>query len=135
MVAYVVPILLVEPGRAIHWDGLVPLAAGTLLLLWCVREFYVTGKGTLAPWTPPEHLVMSGLYRCSRNPMYVAVTVVLAGWAIAFRSRSLTIYALAVAIAFHLRVVVAEEPWLARKHGDAWLRYKARVPRWLGRCS
>ena len=47
------------------------LLPGIGLLLWCVREFYVRGKGTLAPWDPPRHLVASGLYRISRNPMYL----------------------------------------------------------------
>jgi protein-S-isoprenylcysteine O-methyltransferase Ste14 len=135
MVAYVVPILIAEPGRGVAFDarGVGLLIAGTALLLWCVREFYVAGKGTLAPWTPPRHLVVSGLYRYSRNPMYVAVVIVLLGWALAFHSRPLAIYTLAVAISFHLRIVLGEEPWLARTHGDAWLRYAARVPRWIGR--
>jgi protein-S-isoprenylcysteine O-methyltransferase Ste14 len=51
--------------------------------------------------------------------------------ALAFRSRALWIYALVVVIAFHLRVLFNEEPFLARTHGEAWQRYKARVPRWL----
>src|SRR6186997_2068214 len=66
--------------------GLLPLFAGLVLLLWCVRDFYVAGKGTLAPWSPPRHLVTIGLYRFSRNPMYVAVALMLAGWALAFAS-------------------------------------------------
>jgi len=64
--------------------------------------------------------------------MYVAVALVLWGWALGFRSRSVAIYALVVMVAFHLRVVFGEEPWLARSHAEQWARYKARVPRWLG---
>ena len=104
-----------------------------MLLLWCVRDFYVAGKGTLAPWSPPLELVTVGLYRMSRNPMYIAVILVLCGWALGFRSRPLALYALAVTIGFHLRVVFGEEPWLARRYGGRWAEYKARVPRWLGR--
>ncbi|MGH8178765.1 MAG: methyltransferase family protein [Steroidobacter sp.] len=111
--------------------GLGLLALGLAALLWCVRDFYVSGKGTLAPWAPPEKLVVAGLYRYSRNPMYVAVVLVLFGWAIAFASASLLVYALAVAVAFHLRVVLGEEPWLARTHGGEWEQYSSRVPRWL----
>ena len=74
-----------------------------------------------------------GLYRFSRNPMYIAVTLILCGWVLAFRSWVLAVYAAVVVLAFHLRVVFYEEPWLARTHGDAWLRYKAEVPRWVGR--
>jgi protein-S-isoprenylcysteine O-methyltransferase Ste14 len=135
LVAFVVPLLIVTPAssRFTMWSGTPLLAAGIFLLLWCVRDFYVEGKGTLAPWSPPQHLVVSGLYRVSRNPMYVAVILILSGWAVGFRSRTLTIYAVLVAIAFHLRVVFGEEPWLARRYGDQWERYRASVPRWLGR--
>jgi protein-S-isoprenylcysteine O-methyltransferase Ste14 len=64
--------------------------------------------------------------------MYVAVLLILASWAVLFQARLLAAYALLVAIAFHLRVVFGEEPWLARMHGDDWLRYRALVSRWLG---
>jgi protein-S-isoprenylcysteine O-methyltransferase Ste14 len=64
--------------------------------------------------------------------MYVAVVIVLLGWAIGFRSTLLSAYALAVFLAFHLRVVFGEEPWLAKTHGEAWTRYVREVPRWLG---
>jgi protein-S-isoprenylcysteine O-methyltransferase Ste14 len=103
------------------------------LLLWCVRDFYVAGKGTLAPWSPPQHLVVKGLYRLSRNPMYIAVLLVISGWALGFHSRALALYALGVLVAFHLRVIINEERFLARTHGVEWVRYKASVPRWLGR--
>ena len=131
-VAILVPLLLFRPddGR-FHPLGIIPLALGTVFLLWCVRDFYVAGKGTLAPWTPPRHLVEVGLYRLSRNPMYIAVLLMLCGWAIGFRSLGVWGYAAVIAIAFHLRVVLAEEPWLARTHGEAWVRYKSHVPRWL----
>ena len=73
----------------------------------------------------------TGLYRYSRNPMYVAVTTMLMGWALAFASPALALYAAIVVVAFQLRVVLGEEPWLARTHGAAWAEYRARVPRWL----
>ena len=135
LVAYVVPPLLA--GRALaaarpHAVGLVPFMLGTSLLLWCVWIFYRDGRGTLAPWDPPRRLVTSGPYRWSRNPMYVAVTLVLCGWALGYRSRALVIYAAAVTLAFHLRIIFGEEPWLARTHGDEWERYKAQVARWFG---
>jgi protein-S-isoprenylcysteine O-methyltransferase Ste14 len=133
IVAIAVPVALGArtTGGRFFFVGLAPLLAGTALLLWCVRDFYVTGKGTLAPWSPPRHLVTTGLYRYSRNPMYVAVTLMLVGWALVFWSRTLAFYAVCVALAFHLRIVFGEEPALARTHGAAWDEYKARVPRWL----
>jgi protein-S-isoprenylcysteine O-methyltransferase Ste14 len=115
----------------LHPVGVLPLLVGFALLVWCAREFYVAGQGTLAPWSPPRHLVTTGLYRYSRNPMYVAVAMMLAGWAVTFASSALAIYAGFVIGAFHLRVVYGEEPWLARTHGAAWDEYRSRVPRWL----
>ena len=134
-IGFLVPWLLLGPrasGRLVDPLGLLPLTLGTGVLLGCVRAFYVTGRGTLAPWDPPRELVATDAYRFSRNPMYVAVALVLWGWALGFRSRSVAIYALVVMVAFHLRVVFGEEPWLARSHAEQWARYKARVPRWLG---
>lgn len=134
IVAFLVPALLIRfaPGASsFHPAGLLPLVAGTILLLWCVRDFYVAGKGTLAPWAPTRNLVVIGLYRYSRNPMYVAVSLILLGWAATFGSTRVLVYALVVMLAFHLRVVFGEEPWLARTHGEAWEQYRARVPRWL----
>jgi protein-S-isoprenylcysteine O-methyltransferase Ste14 len=134
MVAYVVPLLLAPQGfDPVGWQrsGLVLMVLGTVLLLWCVRDFYVSGKGTLAPWSPPRSLVRVGLYRRSRNPMYVAVLTVLVGWTMAYGSRALLIYAIAIAVAFHLRIAFYEEPWLARTFGDEWVQYRRQGRRWI----
>lgn len=133
IVAYLVPGTWVWlMGQELRWPyGLALIVLGTFGLLWCVRDFYVSGKGTLAPWAPPQALVVIGLYRYSRNPMYVCVLVVLLGWAISFGSVGLLVYALAVGVAFHLRVVRGEEPWLGRTHGAAWQQYTRRVRRWF----
>jgi protein-S-isoprenylcysteine O-methyltransferase Ste14 len=133
-VAILIPLLWLE--RTSHTAlvqpiGLLSLTLGFAALLWCVRDFYVAGKGTLAPWSPPQKLVTIGLYRYSRNPMYVAVTLILFGWSIAFGASDLFVYAIFVAVVFHLRVVFGEEPWLARTHGEEWTRYCSQVPRWF----
>jgi len=132
MVAFAVPVAIGwrSPVRAPRL-ALVPLALGTLLLLACVREFYVAGRGTLAPWAPPQQLVTSGPYRFSRNPMYLGVLTILAGWCVLWDSPPLLGYALLLAIGFHLRVLIAEEPWAAGRFGEEWRRYRARVRRWL----
>jgi len=135
LVAFAIPAgwLLLHGGwRLVHGWGLLVWLAGVAGLLWCVRDFYVLGKGTLAPWDPPKELVVRGLYRYSRNPMYVSVVLVLLGWALGAGSIGLLGYALIVATAFHLRVVLGEEPWLARAHGEQWHAYASRVPRWFG---
>ena len=131
IVAFLVPWLLRPADRNVNLAGVAVLIVGVAILLWCVRDFYVIGRGSLAPWAPPERLVVVGLYRYSRNPMYLAVLLVLTGWAWSFESRTLWLYAAAIAIAFHLRVVLGEEPWLARTHGEQWATYAARVPRWI----
>ena len=136
IVAFLVPLMVLrgpnEMWRTFHPAGLLALGPGLILLFVCVREFYIAGKGTLAPWEPPRHLVVSGPYRFSRNPMYVAVLLVLAGWALGFWSRGLAVYAATLAVVFHLRVILAEEPFLDAAHGEQWRAYKARVPRWVG---
>jgi protein-S-isoprenylcysteine O-methyltransferase Ste14 len=114
----------------VHPFGLVPLGVGLFALLRCVRDFCFWGNGTLGPWAPAR-LVVVGLYRCTRNPIYIAIILMLLGWAVSFAFRGLFVYAIVVAVAFHLRVVLAEEPWLARMHGAVWTQYASRVPRWF----
>jgi len=135
VVAFAVPVAwLSSSGHTtlVQPLGLLPLLAGAVGLVWCVRDFYVSGKGTLAPWAPPANLVVVGLYRHTRNPMYVAVMLILLGWAVSFASQGLVVYAILIAVMFHLRVVLGEEPWLAETHGAAWQEYSRRVPRWFG---
>ena len=133
MVAFAIPGAWVWIGKmpVAHPSGFVLAGAGTAALLWCVRDFYVQGRGTLAPWSPPARLVIVGLYRHTRNPMYAAVILILTGWSVSFGASGLSIYSLAVLVAFELRVVFGEEPWLARRHGREWDEYARRVPRWF----
>jgi protein-S-isoprenylcysteine O-methyltransferase Ste14 len=136
MVAFVIPLLVITPSDRRRWVepwAAVPLGLGLVVLALTVREFYVAGRGTLAPWSPPRTLVVTGLYRYSRNPMYVGVLLILCAWAIGLRSWALALYAAGVAVAFHLRVLLHEEPFLARTQPDAWAAYRPRVGRWLGR--
>ena len=133
VVAGLVPALIVRhatPDPAALLPGGVLLGLGGALLLWCVRDFFVAGKGTLAPWDPPVHLVVVGLYRYVRNPMYLAVLTVLAGWSLLYASGWMAIYLAGLAAGFHLRVRWHEEPWLQRQFGAEWTAYRASVPRW-----
>jgi protein-S-isoprenylcysteine O-methyltransferase Ste14 len=63
--------------------------------------------------------------------MYIAVLLILSGWAIGFRSWPLALCAVVVLVAFHLRIVLHQEPWLARTFGHTWIQYRKRVSRWL----
>ena len=138
LVAGVIPPWLASADRmkGARWmPGYFVLGCGLCLLVWCVRDFYVSGRGTLAPWDPPRHLVIVGLYRFTRNPMYLGVLTVVAGWALAESSPVLWRYLLFLAVAFHLRVMLFEEPWLERQFGPQWSAYSAGVRRWWPRVS
>lgn len=134
IVAFALPVAIsISSGLPVRYVALaaVPLSLGIFLLLWCVREFYVAGRGTLAPWDPPQHLVTTGPYRISRNPMYIGVVTILVGWCVLWDSRTLVIYTLLFLGGFHFRVLLFEEPWAARQFGPQWQAYCARVPRWI----
>ena len=95
--------------------------------------FHAEGRGTLAPWAPPSRLVVGGLYRYVRNPMYLAVLSTVLGIAWWRGSPLAGVYALLLGVAFHLRVVLYEEPRLARSFGEEWGAYARAIPRWMPR--
>ena len=139
VVAGLVPWLMVsgrfDPASGWFWPGLGVLSVGLAVLLWCVRDFYVTGKGTLGPWDPPRSFVRVGLYRFVRNPMYVGVLALVAGWGILAGSREISLYWLFLVVIFHVRVIAFEEPWLVRTFPVEWAAYRAAVPRWIPKFS
>jgi protein-S-isoprenylcysteine O-methyltransferase Ste14 len=104
--------------------------AGLAFLLYCIWGFGVHGGGTLAPVDPPKVLVVQGFYRYTRNPMYLAVILVLLSEALLFRSISLLVYAACVFLGFHFFVVFYEEPHLRSQFGDSYAEYCKRIPRW-----
>ena len=109
------------------------LALGLAIYFWCLWDFAVAGRGTPAPIDPPTQLVVRGLYRYVRNPMYIGVLLVVMAWALAFRSVAVLEYGTAVALAFHLFVVLVEEPLLRRRFGAAYEFYCRAVSRWVPR--
>jgi len=116
--------------RLIGW---VPIALGVAVLVWCWVGFVIEGRGTPAPYDPPRQLVTGQLYRWVRNPMYVALVIVLLGESVAFQSLALLAYTGVVWLACHLFVVLYEEPALHRRFGAAYDTYRGQVPRWLPR--
>jgi len=124
-----------DPSRGSGWHVLGGIVAivGAVILLWCVRDFYVAGKGTLAPWDPPRRLVVVGLYRYTRNPMYIGVLTLVLGWSLLFGSWRVAAYLVVLAIGFHLRTILYEEPRLTGLFGADFERYCATVPRWIPR--
>lgn len=114
-----------------HYMGLFIFTAGLIIMLTCIAGFAVKGRGTLSPADPTQKLVISGLYRFSRNPMYLGVLLLLAGETLFFQSVYLLIYSLIVATSFNLFVIFREEPRLQKDFGDAYKEYCRKVRRWL----
>src|SRR5256885_3459358 len=106
-----------------RYTGVLPMLMGAAIYLWCAWDFTFAGRGTPAPIDPPKELVVRGLYRYLRNPMYVGILSLLLGEALLFESRALLL--------FFLFVVAYEEPALRRKFGDSYRQYCRDVSRWL----
>jgi protein-S-isoprenylcysteine O-methyltransferase Ste14 len=113
--------------------GAVMIAAALPVLLDSFARFAIQGLGTPAPVAPPQHLVITGLYRYVRNPMYVAVSLLVFGQGLLFGSVPLLEYWLVVVAGFTAFVAFYEEPTLRRKFGEEYDDYCARVPRWIPR--
>jgi len=117
----------------IRYAGLPLLGFGVAIYAWCARDFAFKGRGTPAPIDPPKTLVIEGLYRFVRNPMYVGVLSVLFGEIIWFSSPILLLYTSAVGIAFHAFIRFYEEPKLLQLFGGQYTAYCEEVPRWWPR--
>ena len=138
MVAGFIPLALLRNGAQVRTGWLSYLAfplwvAGTAILIWCFWDFVQKGKGTPAPIAPPKELVVSGLYKYVRNPMYVGVLLVITGHFLWFGFWNLLIYAALVFLAFNSFVIFYEEPNLKQRFGAAYESYRQRVPRWIPR--
>lgn len=139
MVAGVIPMWLTSAELASVHPGLnLPFVFGTLtflvgltVMITCIVSFARLGKGTLSPADPTTHLVAEGLYRYSRNPMYVGVMLILLGEAIAISSQTLFVYSAFILLLFHLYVTFFEEPRLRKDFGDDYTRYCREVRRWF----
>lgn len=110
--------------------GAALVVGGVSIFAWCAVDFVRSGRGTPAPIDAPRHLVVRGLYRHVRNPMYVGMAHALLGWTLLVPSAKLFVYAAIVVVMFHLFVVLHEEPELARRFGGEYDAYRARVNRW-----
>ena len=113
--------------------SLVPIAIGAAIMAWCIRDFAVQGRGTLAPVDPPRHLVDRGLYRYVRNPMYLGGVLILLGESAFYQSRAVLLFGAAWFVAVNLFVVFYEEPTLRRLFGESYAQYCRTVPRWIPR--
>jgi protein-S-isoprenylcysteine O-methyltransferase Ste14 len=113
--------------------GVLLAVAGAVPLIESFRRFAIEGLGTPAPIAPPQHLIVSGFYRYVRNPMYVGVVTVILGEALIVGDVRLLYYAAIVWLAFHVFVLIYEEPTLRYSYGAEYDVFRANVPRWVPR--
>jgi protein-S-isoprenylcysteine O-methyltransferase Ste14 len=113
--------------------GAVLVAAGVGVLLHAFVRFVVEGLGTPAPVAPTERLVVGGLYRYVRNPMYLAVGATIVGQALILGRPALLLYALAFGAVVWTFVRVYEEPTLNQRFGPEYDAYRRAVPGWWPR--
>lgn len=118
-----------------RWIGSTLVVIGIAGLVDSFARFALVGGGTPAPVAPTETLVVSGLYRYVRNPMYVAVVATILGQALLFARGSLLTYAAVVWGLFHLFVLAYEEPTLLRRFGNSYRVYQKGVRRWWPRLT
>jgi len=140
MVAGLIPYFLLGNPRissfknnlgTVHYIALALFVAGVAILLYCISLFAVKGKGTLSPADPTKKLVVSGLYKFSRNPMYIGVMLILIGESLFFSATVMWIYSAMVFLAFNVFIIIHEEPRLESEFGTEYQQYLKTVRRWL----
>ena len=115
--------------------GALMIAAGIAVVLDSFARFALQGLGTPAPILPTRHLVVSGLYRYVRNPMYVGVLGIILGQGLLFGDGRLFAYGVLLWLGVHVFVVGYEEPTLRRSFGSEYEAFRHNVPRWIPRLS
>ena len=110
--------------------GTLLIVSGVGVCLYCSRLFWSLGRGTPAPNEPPDRLVVSGLFRFSRNPMYVAYVAIAVGVFFVEGHLALLLYPVALFLLAEIYLVELEEPRLVERFGADYEEYCRRVPRW-----
>ncbi|MGC4035157.1 MAG: isoprenylcysteine carboxylmethyltransferase family protein [Chitinophagaceae bacterium] len=120
-----------ESLRLTQYLGELLLITGLVIMVSCIMNFAIKGKGTLSPADPTKELVVTGLYKYSRNPMYIGVSLILIAEALFFQSIYLWLYAALIIIAFNLFIIFFEEPRLRRDFGVSYEEYCKKTRRWI----
>jgi len=132
---WLIPRWIGIPLRVVHREAWIVVVIGGALAGWCALAFAIRGLGTPAPFDPPRRLVVAGLYRFVRNPMYVGMGILLIGeaWLVA---RVEILYEALIAFALvSVFIMVYEEPALRAKFGDDYRDYCRNVGRWIPRLT
>jgi protein-S-isoprenylcysteine O-methyltransferase Ste14 len=120
---------------ALQIVGWILIVLGVAAVLWAFAQFVLDGLGTPAPIAPTRTLVVGGLYRFVRNPMYVSLLLAILGQALVLGRWNLLVYAVVVWILPALFVKFYEEPTLVRTYGEAYEEYRRHVPAWIPRLT
>src|SRR5262245_7531857 len=126
------PFFDLDATRAV---GILLIVTGLPGLVDSFARFALQGLGTPAPIAPTQNLVVTGLYRYVRNPIYVALVAVILGQALLFGDWRLFLYGALVFFAFHVFVLAYEEPTLRESYGAEYETYRANIPRWIPRLT
>ncbi|CAN5491585.1 isoprenylcysteine carboxylmethyltransferase family protein [soil metagenome] len=126
------PFFDLDATRAV---GILLIVVGLPGLVDSFARFALQGLGTPAPIAPPQKLVVTGLYRYVRNPIYVAIVAVILGQAVLFGDQRLLGYGVLLWLTFHAVVVGQEEPALVCSFGTEYEDFRANVPRWIPRLT
>jgi protein-S-isoprenylcysteine O-methyltransferase Ste14 len=126
-----------KPEQSLGLDvlGAALVLAGLAVVVACFVRFVTEGRGTPAPVAPTEQLVVGGVYRYVRNPMYVGVTSTIAGQAILFRSPATGVWAAVFLATTATFVTLYEQPKLQEQFGESYERYRQAVPGWWPRLT
>jgi len=119
----------------IRYFGILPIAIGTITYFLCSYAFVFSGKGTPIHSAPPKKIVIKGLYRHVRNPIYMAHFLVLTGETLLFQSKGLFIYLLIMFGIINISLMVSEEPGLRKRFGEPYIQYCKSVGRWIPRLT
>lgn len=120
-----------HPFQWFQYSGALFFTSGMIVTLICILSLAFMGKGTLSPAYPTKQLVVKGLYRYSRNPMYVGVMAMLVGESLFFQSSALLIYLMIVFLFFNIYIINFEEPRLRRDFPESYSSYLSKVRRWI----
>ena len=115
----------------LRYTGIIAFVIGAVISLACVKDFLFKGRGTPAPFDPPKTLVVEGLYRYVRNPMYLGLFLVILAEALFFSSVPIFAYLLVLIGFCNIFVRLYEEPKLVQKFGRSYEEYCTRVNRWI----
>ena len=139
IVVGLIPYLILQNSNLVDYKlntlydyiGLLFFIIGFIIVLVCIFHFATLGNGTLSPVDPTKKLVIKGLYKLTRNPMYVGVIFLLIGEVVFTKSINLLFYTLFVFIGFHLFIKYIEEPRLLNDFGEEYKQYSKSVKRWI----